>query len=231
MLGGMLNKVADVAGQVTSAAAAVGMEAMAQGLDGLGADLERPFQTVAQDVVTKKKDELYNIFVAYINGFVFTDPVKICRGDAPWNAENYNKVAGDTISRTLCSLAQKDLCDKIKPVVQVAIQDHAVTSTWNGAMGKFNQVYDAIVSSGVVKAEDLTNAGVKKVDCDLVQYITTEIFKALAEIMAKEEAATRKDPAGKDITEPKKPQSFAKIFSTEPLYETDFTFWANGVQT
>jgi len=232
---GALGKACDTVeagvNQVAGQTKAAGLMAMAQVLEGSFKGLEEPFQTVAKDVMTTKKGELYNIFVEYINGFTFVEPVKIIRGDAPWNAENYKKVASDAITKTLCTLAEKELCQKLKPSVDAAIQDHTVTKTWNGAIGKFNNVYDAVTAGTGMSKEKMDEAGIKKVEIDLGMYITKEIYKQLVIIMATEEAATRANPAGKDKLAPKpKPISFAKLFSVTGLTEADYDEWAMGVQ-
>jgi len=229
MLGAGLSALSSAADQVQNAAAgalgqgmSAGLEVLADALDKAVSGVEKPFETVGQDVIAEKKAEIINAYVACINGFTFTEPVKIIRGDAPWNAEQYAKVPGDAISNCLTSLAKADIIAKVTPVAEEAIKKHAVTSTWDGAIDKYNAAYD-----GISKYTDLEKQGIKKITFDLPKYIVEEIVNEIGKIMATEEKAVRADPKDKDK---EKPHTFAKVFSSKPLDEQDFKEWSMMVQ-
>lgn len=219
MMGGMINAAAGVAGQ----AAGMGMDAVVVGLKGVTDKLDEPFQTVAKDVVAAKGPELYNICVAFINGFKFAEPIKIVRGDAPWSEAQYKNVPPDTISTTMMTLAAQPLCQQMCPTVKAAIKDHLVTTGWDKAWKAYDAAYKKIAT--VVKEDMLLKAGVKPVTCDLDVYITFEIFKALEKYMKEEEGRIRANSAGKDIHKPGKPVGFAAVFSTQTLTEDSYKAW------
>lgn len=215
-----------VKGAVTGAAgkaAAVGLNGLAQGLEGLTNQLTKPWETVASDVVTKEQDELRNVFFGVINGIQFDFPHTICRGQAPWNKESYEAVAADTISNTLMGLAKDDLQAKLLPVVQAGLENHLVLTGWTAAITKFNTAHAAALN--VFREDFLVKAGVKKIEFDVAKHICQEIQKQMHEKMCQAEKETRASPQNKDITEPRKPVSFAMVFSAEPLYQTTYDVW------
>lgn len=226
-LSGMMSAVAGAATQVATGIAGGGLGVAAQGLDAACDKLEEPWPKVAQDVVAKDQAKLYNICVTFINGYKFAEPAKIVRGSPPWN--EYSKVPGDTISTTLGTLASAELVKQLYPAVQEALKEHAVTSGWKKAETMYNGTVD--LATSVVSKEDLEKAGIKKITCDIETYVTQEIVKALVKRMAKEEVSVRTMGGGekgeKDVTTPKKPISFAKLFSPVGLYESDYKFWEN----
>lgn len=231
MMGGMLgamekmaDQVQDAAAGAAGAAAAAGLNVAADALDAAVSKVEEPFQKVGCNVVTKKKADIINCFVEFINGYRFTEPIKMVRGEAPWSAEQYKKVPSDAISKWLAEKAKAELVKKLYPVTEAEVKADPVTNTWDSAVDKFNSFHDAVTKAGV----DLEGQGVKKMSFDLPTYITTEIVNELMRLMAEAETATRADPAGKDTT---KPISFAKIFSPVGLTEPDYTEWETVKQT
>lgn len=219
MIGGMLNSAAKVGGQIAGG----GMEAACSALNGVADGLETPFQTVAKDVMEKKRASLYNTCVGYINGFQFADPLTIVRGVPPWNEESYKKVKPDTISTTMMTLAQVPLCQLLMPEVKDAIKDHLVTTGWDKAWGLYDTAYKTVTK--VIKEETLAKAGIKPLELNLTEYITNEIFKELQVMMQKREGEIRADSTNKDVHKPGKPLSFAAVFSTKSLYEDDHKLW------
>lgn len=233
MMGAMMGAATAAAGAaagVAKAGAAGAATAAAAGLDKLVDGLEKPFNTVAQDVVSKKEQELYNICVAYINGYKFLTPTALARGgaidgsDFKKSYENYN---GDAISKSLADNAGAALCDKLFPEVTAAIKGHLVTTGWDKAQKAYTTAYNAICS--VMKAEDLAKVGIVPVQCEVNRYVTVQIWASLAKLMAAEELSIRKmsepDKRKKDITVPKKPVSFALVFSDQPIMASHYNFW------
>lgn len=223
---GMLTKAAEVATDaavgVAGAGIAIGLKGLADALDKATTEIETPFKTVAKDVIEKNKTAMINVYVNYINGFTFTQPVQIIRGEAPWNAENYKKVPGDAISKCLSELAKKDVVPLLLPVAQQGIDEHPVTKGWGNFIDLFNQACDALG-----KYISLEEKGIKKVELKLPEYVCSEICNEIAKLMAAEEIATRADPKNKDA---EKPFSFAKVFSTVPLTDSDYNEWKSMVQ-
>jgi hypothetical protein len=226
--GGMLGKITGAVTQGVGQVQGAGLIAASQALKGISSDLEKPFLEVGQDVIEKRKEDLYNILLAYINSFKFADPLKICRGDAPWSKEQYEAVPGDLISKTLHEQSEEALIKELKDTVTDEVAKHTVTTTWKSAQEKFNKCYD--IAAGVLGAEKmktLNEAGVKKVECQIDTWVTIQIVKALAKRMKECEIATRKDSAGKDIAQPKKAVTFAKVFSATPIAKPDYDFYMN----
>lgn len=227
---GLLSSAAGKAKAVAGVAAGMTLTAAAQALNGVTKDLEAPFQTVAKDVIDNNGAKLHNILVAFINGYAFVKPLELCRGTR--NEKGELVPQPDAISKSLMSLAAEDLHKAVLPEVREAIKEHLVTTAWKKAVEMFNAAFDTI--AGAVGKEKLESKGVKKVDFDVAQYGTQQILEQLGQLMAAEEAATRKAPKDKDIVEPLKPITFEKVFGEQGaevvFLESDYTMWESGVQ-
>lgn len=221
MLSGAKNMVAVVATNVGAA----GLGTAAAALETVTATLHEPFNTVAQDVVNKKGDQLYNTCVKYINDCKFANPLKLTRGTI--DGSEYDKTDAKGISTALAEMAGRELCEKLQPDVTEAIKEHLVTTGWDQAQKKYMAAYDLLCK--VMTPEDLEKVGVTTVKCDLNTYITNQIWLALATLMAAEEAVIRglplEDKKAKDCTVPLKPISFAHVFSKECLTAATYNRW------
>merc|ERR1719158_1974333 len=129
-------KAKDLAADAAASGTSAILTTTAGGLKALTDKLDEPFQNVAKDVVDAQKAKLYNIYVDYINGFVFKEPIKLVRG------EPEKPAAKDLISRTLNTLAGEELCKKLLPAVTEEVQKHAVTKSWQAAEKAYNSAIE-----------------------------------------------------------------------------------------
>merc|ERR1719482_712745 len=141
---GMANAAAGAAAGVAKAGGAAAAKTAAAGLDKLVEGLEKPFNTVAQDVVKKKEKELYNICVAYINSYRFEEPLNLTRGTI--DGSGFKLVPGDAISKSLATISANALCDKLQPEVTAAIKEHLVTTGWEKAQKAYTAAYNGITA-------------------------------------------------------------------------------------
>jgi hypothetical protein len=226
MMGSVLGAVSKAADAVQNAGAAVAGQVMAGALNGLATGLEsavgqveKPFDTVAKDVITKNHAEMVKVYVDYINGYKFTNPTLLVRGAGPpWTEDSYKAVASDAITKWLCEAAKAEIKAKLKPVAENAIKEHAVTQIWNTTIENWNQLIDKMQSY-----TDLKSKGIEKITFDLDDYVVDEIYNEITKVMAAYEGETRTNPVGKS---PNKPTMFAKIFSGQTLMASDYQLWA-----
>lgn len=223
-MAGMLGKMSAVADKVQGAAEAAastvagkGLGVLADALDKAVAAVEKPFDNIGKDVCTANKDEMVKIFVDFINKYGFPEATKVVRGAAPYSAAEYQAVAGDSISKSLINLAEKDILALLSPSMNKAILAHDVTSTWTSAIQAYNATFDAL--AGLV---DMEKAGIKKMDVSLEDQTTKAIYTTIGEIMMETEKATRQASAGQKVP---KPEVFAKIFSGQQLNVLDYEAW------
>jgi len=222
--GGLLAGAMAMAKEVGSAVGSSALSVAASGLTAVTEKLEENFNTVAQDVTTSKKEELKQTYTKYIIGFKFTEPTKNSKGSIDGSA--FNSVKPDILSRHLQAVSESELCSKLQPDVEEAIKDHKVTKGWDAAQKAYMKAYELALKAA--SAEDLEKAGVTPIKCEVALYVTVEIWKALAEKMAAEEAAIRQMTDGKgakDILDPKKSVAFALIFSNKPITAVDYDAW------
>merc|ERR1712232_924663 len=170
------------------------------------------------DIISKKKDEMIEVYIKLIQGWEFTEPVKMVRSPS----------SKDAISKWLAQAGAKQIAKKIHPVAEEELRNHNVTLFWNAWNEAFNYCHECF--SKVVA--DLDSRGIKKIQFDVDEYITEEIVKDIQGDMGRHEVKLRENPVNQDTKrigsyEPR-PQSFAKIFSSNQLYEADFKDWAEG---
>lgn len=221
---GMLGKMSAVADKVQGAAEAAastvagkGLGVLADALDKAVAAVEKPFDTIGKDVCTANKDEMVKIFVDFINKYGFPEATKVVRGAAPYTLKEYQETPGDSISKSLINLAEKDILAVLSPCTNKAILAHDVTSTWTSAIQAYNACFDALAA-----LVDMEKAGIKKIEVSLEDQTTKAIYTKIGEIMMETEKTTRQD--SKDQKVPK-PGVFAQIFSGETLNVKHYEAW------
>jgi len=225
MLGSVMNAATSAAGAVAGGAVAAAVDALDQAVTAF----ETPFRTIARDIIGKKKEEMINIYISFILGYEFVDPLKMIRGDNPADpVESYPRAKKDGISSWLARAAGKQIAKKIHPVAEEEIKNHTVTKCWNTLNEAYNMTHQAFSKTFT----DLDSRGIKKLTLDLDEYITEQIVIEIQKIMGREEARIRGDPAGQDNVKrgnyQPKPRSFALMFSSRELWDQDYTDWENG---
>jgi hypothetical protein len=195
----------DAVAEVKAAATASGLKAVADGLKTFNNATEKPFQEIAAEVVTENKEVLYNICEKFIKLYKFVEPHKL--------VESSDK---EVISTTLANLACADLAKDLKPKVEEAIKTKTVTKTWAAAEEGYNECLE--LAKKFVSEDDLKKAGLEKISCDINEYITVEIIKALAKKMGEKEKSVRGDPTIEDKIVPAKPKAFKEIFQAGGSY-------------
>merc|ERR1711931_84187 len=87
----------------------------------MGAAIEKPFTEVGRDIVGAKKEELIQIYAAYINEYNHPEPIPLVRGNDPYLAAEYVAVPPDSISKALTAAAVGQLAGQMLPIVQKEI--------------------------------------------------------------------------------------------------------------
>jgi len=212
------NELASKVGDAKDLAKSQGLKAAAEGLKKLIDAVDKPFQEVAAQVVTENKTDLYNICVKFINLYKFAEPHKLVASEDK-----------TVISNTLATLACADLAKDLKPKVEEAVKTKTVTKAWAAVEDGYNSCLE--LAKKFVSEDDLKKAGLEKVSCDINEYITIEIIKALAKKMGEKETEVRKmgekDPTIEDkVGPPFKPNAFKEIFQAAPnLTDEMFKRW------
>jgi len=218
----MASAVGDKAEALTGKIAGTALNALADTLDTALKNVEAPFDTVGKDICTSKKAEMTKVFVDYINKYTFVNAIKVVRGEAPWNAEQYKGVPGDSISRAMLAASQKEIAAALTAATKEELMKHAVTSTWKSLQEAYNNCFDAMAPM-----VDMEKLAIGRIEMDLEVEVVNSIYTKLGELMMAEEAATRQNSVGKAVPLPK---SFAKIFSTYQLLAPDYMAWKNKTE-
>jgi hypothetical protein len=109
-----------------------------------------------------------DIFVTAIKGMTLTDAMGILKGD------------DDAATKYLNKATYNELTRKFQPVIKVSLDKVGATKHWKTVFHSYNKV-----------------PFVKKVNPDLVEYVTTKALNGLFVQVAKEELKIRKDPAAR----------------------------------
>jgi Protein of unknown function (DUF4197) len=132
---------------------------------GLTKQVDKFVLTLNRAAETAAKDAA-PIFVNAVKALTINDGLTILNG-------------GDNAATTyLRGKTELDLKTKFRPVVKAAITKVQLTKYWNPIITKYNKV-----------------PGVRKMNPDLEDYVTTKAIEGLFKLIAQEEAKIRKDPA------------------------------------
>lgn len=213
MAAGMADKATELTGQAAGAAVGGALEGLAKALDAAIAAIEKPFTEVGKDIVSNKYNEILQVYADFINNYKFADSRALCRGAEPYGPDEYAACAGDAISASLCAASVQDLAKLLLPIVQSEIDKHAVTKAWDLVIETTNKAYDFIRQYAV-----LEQFGLEKTDLDINIHIVTNTILGLGDLMGKEEAEIRKNPANLS----RAPETFAAVFSGIQLNENHY---------
>lgn len=236
MLGGLMQKGADLAGKgldtaVTGAAglAASGAETvlltLADQLEKVVNAIEEPFTKVGQDLVKEKEEAIKKICSEFIVKLPMTEgAVAIVRGAAPHGKLEYDAVDGGALTNLLCGTQKTNFVAALAPECEAAIKKHTVTKSWDSIIENYNSVTKKLDAIDFCKKNDIV---LKPVELDIKDYIVSQTVEQLGLLMAKEEATFRKEPAkakggmlvGKDDEFPRQPITFKALFSGDPMNE------------
>jgi hypothetical protein len=236
MAAGFAQKAADVAGKgletaVTTAAgvAASGAETvlltLADQLEKVVVAIEEPFTKVGQELVKEKEESLKKICSDFIVKLPMTEgAVALVRGASPHGKPEYDAVDGGALTKFLCGTQKTNFVAALGPDCDEAIKKHTVTKSWDSIIETYNSITTKLASIDFCKKNDIV---LKPVTLDIKDYIVSQTVDQLGLLMAKQEAAFRKEPAkakggalvDKDVELPRQPITFKAVFSGDPLNE------------
>jgi len=239
MLGGMAAGLASLqvkadAAVNTAATAAAGVIAtgaetvlltLADQLEKVVNAIEEPFTKIGQDLVKEKEESLKKICSEFIVKLPMTEgAVLLVRGAAPHGKPEYDAVDGGALTNFLCGNQKTNFVAALAPDCEEAIKKHTVTKSWDAMIENYNSVAKKLEAIEFCKTNNIV---LKPVELDIKDYIVSQTVDQLGLLMAKEEAAFRKEPAkakggmlvDKDDEFPRQPITFKAVFSGEPLNE------------
>jgi hypothetical protein len=214
---GFMAKAADGVAELTGKGAGMilstSLNGMAAAMDAAVAKVEKPFSEVGRDIVSKKQNELVEIYAQYINQYDHPDPISLVRGVDPYEDAQYKAVPPDSISKALTEAARAELAEKMLPIVQPAIDDHAITKAWDLLIENVNKAH-----AKISQYAQLSEYGITPISLDINTYIVNETITVLGEQMGKVEGVTRENSSGKSRC----PETFGAVFSGTPLMDTHY---------
>lgn len=236
MAAGLMQKGADAVGKgletaVTTAAgvAASGAETvlltLADQLEKVVNAIEEPFTKVGQDLVKEKEESIKKICSDFIVKLPMTEgAVALVRGAAPHGKLEYDAVDGGALTKFLCGTQKTNFVAALAPDCEEAIKKHTVTKSWDTIIENYNSVTKKLAAIEFCQKNDIV---LKPVELDIKDYIVSQTVDQLGLLMAKQEAAFRKEPSkakggmlvDKDGEFPRQPITFKAVFSGEQLNE------------
>jgi len=225
-----IDKVGDVAelgaqaaGGVAGATLEASLNALADLLEAPLDEFEKPFETVASEIATPKKDQLFEVYEKYIDAVDVVDPTHVVRGKSTtkdyngkptqfWGQAEYDAVPPTGLSTWFVAKSQKDMEDKLMPEVAEAVAAHKLTNLSQNLIESYNKVgqSDVLAKVGLSFAPMEFNIG---------QHIVHHTVLSLGSFITENEEKFRKDSADKSD---RLPTIFAKIYSGQELFLLDY---------
>jgi hypothetical protein len=134
---------------------------------GLGSQVDKAVLTMNRAAETAAKDAA-PIFINAIKSMSITDGLTILKG------------GNDAATNYLKSNTSTELINKLKPIIQKALQQVEITRYWNPLITTYDKV-----------------PFVEKMNPDLDAYVTDRALAGIFLLVAQEEAKIRKDPAAR----------------------------------
>jgi hypothetical protein len=214
---GMADKAAGAASAAAGKAEAIVLEGLADSLQARIDALEKDFSVVAQDVVSAKAKEIFDIYIKLITETVFPSATTLVRGA---DGTKYEAVAPGTIASAFNEASAKKLEEAMLPAVQEETAKHKVVASWDASIEKFNSVNENMPErlSAQLKQEPI--------QLDIKLYIVQEIIKKLTVLMGKVEDEVRKVPKGRAK---RFPRTFERCFSGQALTEDEWKYFESEI--
>lgn len=216
-VGGMLGSAMAGAAQLAAGGvgAAIGkiLNGLASAIDAAVDKVDDSFKSVAQDIVSAKKNEFLDTFQKHIAGLVSSNALSLCRGESPWHGAAYEATKPDACSNALIVASAESLKEVLGPQVDDALDNHKATKAWADVIGKINEAIDKI--GQYPKLESMKP---QKIELNIKDYIITQIIAKVGQLMGQEEAALRLDSVGKSQA---LPETFPAVFSKRELTTAD----------
>lgn len=220
-VGGMLSKAADVAGQAANAVAGAGGDVAAKvfsdAADGLKNALEKvdaEFGKVGDIVVVKNADKIMEVYQKVIDECIFNKAFELCRGEAPFGQAEYDACASDRVTKCFNGASASLLEAPLLAAVQDNLSSSSLVESWDSTIGKFNAANAELGKNELTKQFQTT-----PIELDIKKYIVQQIIISLGELMGKQEAAHRKNPAAVASDD----ETFCIIFSGATVMPTHYS--------
>lgn len=218
-VGGMVSDAAEAVADLTQQGVQKGLNVFADGLEAAINNVEEPFVTIGKDLLEVKGLEIVQCFEEYVGGIVegkvkfggvFDDPVFLVRGQSPHGQAEYDAAQPDGITDNMMTKVDMSLYVAIIDQVKVEMDKHATVKNWNSAIESYN--------SAAERAKDM-GCEVKPIELDIQMYITVEVVKEIARLMADKEKLVRQSSDGvcKNF-----PGTFSVMFSGKPYDESNY---------